>query len=131
MNGLLLVNKPIGISSFDIIRQLRRVTGMRKIGHAGTLDPLASGLVLVLFGTACKQAQTLSKLDKRYAAQVTLGANSSTGDDEGEKAAMSDRMPERAEVEAALGRLTGEITQVPPAYSAIKIQGREAYKRAR
>lgn len=131
MNGLLLVNKPVGLSSFDVIRRLRRSTGVRKIGHAGTLDPLASGLMLVLFGTACKQAGRLTKLDKRYLAQVRLGAISTTGDDEGTKSAVSSRVPERAEVEAALAQLTGEITQTPPAYSAIKIGGREAYKRAR
>jgi tRNA pseudouridine55 synthase len=131
MNGLLLVNKPIGVTSFDVIRRLRRVTGVRKMGHAGTLDPLASGLMLVLFGAACKRAQTLSKLDKRYGAEVRLGVASTTGDGVGEKTAVSGRVPGRAEVEAAVARLTGELTQVPPAYSAIKINGREAYKRAR
>src|SRR5580704_3477538 len=99
MNGLLLVNKPVGPTSFDVIRRLRRVTGVRKIGHAGTLDPLASGLMLVLFGSACKQAQRLTKLDKRYVARVRLGANSTTGDDEGTKTAVSERMPLREEIE--------------------------------
>jgi tRNA pseudouridine55 synthase len=131
MNGLLLVNKPIGVTSFDVIRRLRRVTGVRKMGHAGTLDPLASGLMLVLFGAACKRAQTLSKLDKRYGAEVRLGVASTTGDGEGEKTAVSGRVPGRGVGEAAVARLTGELTQVPPAYSAIKINGREAYKRAR
>jgi len=131
MDGLLLVNKPVGPTSFDVIRRLRRVTGVRKIGHAGTLDPLASGLMLVLFGTACKQAQTLTKLDKRYRAQVTLGATSTTGDAEGELTVVSNRVPQRHEVEEALRQLTGEIEQTPPVYSAIKIDGREAYKRAR
>ncbi|HEX3082158.1 MAG TPA: tRNA pseudouridine(55) synthase TruB [Candidatus Saccharimonadia bacterium] len=130
-NGLLLVNKPVGMSSFDVIRRLRRQTGVRKIGHAGTLDPLASGLMLMLFGTACKQAEKLTKLDKRYEARVILGANSSTGDEEGEKMPVSDRVPELVEIEAALARLTGEITQTPSVYSAIKINGKEAYKRAR
>ncbi len=131
MNGLLLVNKPIGLTSFDVIRVLRRTTGVRKIGHAGTLDPLASGLMLMLFGTACKKAETLTKLDKRYIGQITLGANSTTGDNEGEKTRVSDRIPSEAEVEAALAKLTGEITQTPSIYSAIKINGQEAYKRAR
>jgi len=110
---------------------LRRSTGVRKIGHAGTLDPLASGLMLILFGTACKQAERLTKLDKRYTAQITLGSNSSTGDGEGQMSTVSDRVPTKAEVEAALAHFTGEITQVPSAYSAIKINGKEAYKRAR
>jgi len=131
MNGLLLVNKPIGMTSFDVIRSLRRRTGVRKMGHAGTLDPLASGLMLVLFGTACKQAQMLTKLDKRYEAEIRLGAVSTTADDEGEKTPVSDRVPSAAEVEAAVARLTGPLMQVPPAYSAIKVSGREAYKRVR
>jgi tRNA pseudouridine55 synthase len=107
------------------------LTAVRKIGHAGTLDPLASGLMLMLFGTACKQAANFSKLDKRYSAEICLGANSSTGDAEGELTAVSERMPTLPEVEAAVRQLTGEIRQVPPVYSAIKINGREAYKRAR
>ncbi len=131
LNGLLLVDKPLGISSFDVIRILRRQTGVRKIGHAGTLDPLASGLMLMLFGTACKQAEKLTKFDKRYKAQITLGSNSTTGDGEGEKLAVSERVPTRTEVEAAIALLTGEITQTPSMYSAIKINGKEAYKRAR
>ena len=131
MNGLLLVDKPLGITSFDVIRRLRRQTGVRKIGHAGTLDPLAAGLMLMLFGTACKQAMSLTKLDKRYSAELTLGANSTTGDAEGEKLAVSDRVPTKDEVIAALDRFRGEITQTPSIYSAIKINGQEAYKHAR
>src|SRR5690348_6158197 len=107
MDGLLLVNKPTGMTSFDVIRVLRRKTGVRKIGHAGTLDPQASGLMLMLFGTACKQAQVFSKLDKWYAAEATLGATSSTGDAEGQLSAVSDHVPTREEVEAALPTLTG------------------------
>jgi tRNA pseudouridine55 synthase len=131
MNGLLLVNKPIGITSFDIIRTLRRASGVRKIGHAGTLDPMASGLMLLLFGSACKQAQTLSGLDKRYAAHITLGATSSTGDNEGDKLIVSARKPSDSEVESALAGFRGQIRQTPSMYSAIKINGQEAYKYAR
>lgn len=131
MDGLLLINKPIGMSSFDVIRRLRRQTGVRKIGHAGTLDPLASGLMLMLFGTGCKQAQMLTKLDKRYVAEIKLGANSSTGDNEGEKTLVSERIPTEEEISAVFEQLTGEITQTPPVYSAIKIDGKEAYKHAR
>lgn len=131
LNGLLLVNKPLGITSFDVIRRLRRSTGARKIGHAGTLDPLATGLMLILFGTACKQAMSLTKLDKRYEAQITLGANSTTGDAEGEKTPVSDTVPGAPEIMEALGKLTGDVSQVPPIYSAIKIGGQEAYKHAR
>jgi tRNA pseudouridine55 synthase len=131
MNGLLLVDKPLGITSFDCIRRLRRQTGVRKIGHAGTLDPLATGLMLMLFGTACKQAMTLTKMDKRYAAELTLGANSTTGDAEGEKLPISGRVPTKDEVVAAMEQFRGEITQTPSIYSAIKINGQEAYKHAR
>lgn len=131
LNGLLLVNKPLGITSFDVIRRLRRQTGVKKIGHAGTLDPLATGLMLMLFGTGCKQAMGLTKLDKRYLGEITLGATSTTGDAEGEKTLVSDRIPTRDEIEAILPRFQGEITQTPSIYSAIKINGQEAYKHAR
>jgi tRNA pseudouridine55 synthase len=131
MNGLLLVNKPVGITSFDVIRRLRTVSGVKKIGHAGTLDPLASGLMLLLFGTACREAQQFSKLDKRYVAQATLGADSATGDNEGEKTAVSNYVPTRDELDKVVRDLTGDISQVPSPYSAIKIRGQEAYKRVR
>jgi tRNA pseudouridine55 synthase len=131
LNGLLLVNKPIGITSFDVIRALRRQTGVKKIGHAGTLDPLATGLMLMLFGTTCKQAMSLTKLDKRYLGEVTLGATSTTGDSEGEKTPISDRKPSLTEVTAAILKFRGEIIQTPSIYSAIKVNGQEAYKYAR
>jgi tRNA pseudouridine55 synthase len=131
MNGLLLVNKPAGISSFDCIRKLRRTTGVKKIGHAGTLDPAATGLMLILFGTACKQASTFSKLDKTYTAQIELGKNSTTGDREGELIDVNNRAPEKEEIRRTLELFKGEITQTPSKYSAIKIDGQEAYKRAR
>jgi len=131
MNGLLLVNKPAGISSFDCIRKLRRTTGVKKIGHAGTLDPAATGLMLILFGTACKQASTFSKLDKTYTAQIKLGQNSTTGDREGELIDVNNRVPQEDEIKRTLELFKGEITQTPSKYSAIKIDGQEAYKRAR
>ena len=131
MNGLLLVNKPIGITSFDIIRTLRRVGSEQKIGHAGTLDPLATGLMLLLFGSATKQASNLSGLDKRYKAVITLGATSTTGDNEGDKTAVSDTVPAAERVVEAVNQLQGQLTQTPSVYSAIKINGQEAYKHAR
>lgn len=130
-NGLLLVDKPVGISSFDVIRRLRRITGFRKIGHAGTLDPAASGLMLMLFGPACKQAMALTKMDKVYRAEIHLGFTSSTGDREGQLTPVSTIVPDQSAIEAALQRLTGQIEQTPPVYSAIKIQGQPAYKRVR
>jgi tRNA pseudouridine55 synthase len=129
--GLLLIDKPAGITSFDCIRALRRQTGVRKIGHAGTLDPMATGLMLLLVGSATKQAGRLTKLDKTYAATLTLGATSSTGDAEGDLSPVSDNIPAEAEVDAALSRFRGAITQTPPAHSAIKVAGVRAYKLAR
>ncbi len=130
-NGLLLVDKPVGITSFDIIRCLRRQTGIHKIGHAGTLDPMASGLMLMLVGRATKQAGHFSKLDKTYEAEVTLGATSVTGDREGELTPGSGRRPTWDELEATLQEFTGIITQQPSQYSAIKVGGVRAYKLAR
>lgn len=131
MNGLLVINKPTGITSFDCIRKLRRTTGERKIGHTGTLDPMASGVMVLLFGSATKRAGDYSKLDKTYKAEVTLGATSSTGDAEGELSKVNDLVPTEAEISRALKSFEGQITQTPPVYSAIKIGGQEAYKRAR
>lgn len=131
LSGLLLVNKPAGISSFDIIRKLRRRTDVRKMGHAGTLDPAATGLMLMLVGAATKQAAQLTKLDKTYRAELTLGATSSTGDAEGELTPVSDTQPTLKVVTAALQQFQGDITQIPSAYSAIKVNGVRAYKLAR
>ncbi|HEX7259770.1 MAG TPA: tRNA pseudouridine(55) synthase TruB [Candidatus Saccharimonadia bacterium] len=130
-SGLLLVDKPSGISSFDIIRILRRQTAVRKIGHAGTLDPAATGLMLMLFNKATKQAGQLSGLNKRYEAEITLGATSTTGDREGEIIATDHRRPALSEVAAALHVFTGSVTQTPSVYSAIKVEGVRAYKLAR
>jgi tRNA pseudouridine55 synthase len=130
-SGLLLIDKPAGITSFDIIRTLRRTTGVRKIGHAGTLDPAATGLMLILFGAATKQASKFSDLDKTYVAEMRLGKTSTTGDREGELAAVSDRQPSRDEVETTLKQFVGEIIQTPSKYSAIKVGGVRAYKLAR
>lgn len=130
-SGILLIDKPAGITSFDIIRRLRAQTGLRKFGHAGTLDPAATGLMVILVGAATKQAATLTGLNKTYLATVTLGSNSSTGDIEGILTPVSNHRPSDSEIEAILSRFVGEITQVPSAYSAIKINGQEAYKRIR
>jgi tRNA pseudouridine55 synthase len=133
MNGILLINKPVGITSFDCIRQLRRTTGVKKMGHAGTLDPAASGLMILLLGSATKRASEFSKQDKTYVAEITLGATSTTGDREGEimPSTSSGNNYSLSEVEAALDSFVGEITQTPSIYSAIKVAGKEAYKYAR
>lgn len=143
-DGILLVDKPAGWTSFDVVAKIRaqiraeyRARGEKptkrqlKVGHAGTLDPFATGLLVILLGDATKKAGEFLKLDKVYEATFRLGQTSTTGDPEGEMTDVSDKVPTREEVEAALQQFIGEITQTPPAYSAIKINGQRAYKLAR
>lgn len=137
MEEIIFVDKPSGMSSFGAVARVRRVLSQReghkvKVGHTGTLDPFATGLLILLAGKATKQAPTLTKLDKVYEATIRLGATSTTGDPEGEitlSNAQSDIS--RAQVEQVLARFVGEIEQTPPAFSAIKINGQRAYKLAR
>jgi tRNA pseudouridine55 synthase len=126
--GLVLVDKPAGPSSFAIVRELRNRTGARA-GHAGTLDPFATGLLLVLLGRATKLAGRFVGLDKRYVTDVDLSATSSTGDPEGELEPREPPAPE--ELEAALAPLRGEVELPVPAYSAVKVGGERAYRLAR
>jgi tRNA pseudouridine55 synthase len=129
---LLLIDKPSGMSSFDVIRVLRRKTGVRKFGHAGTLDPLATGLMLIGVEKGTKALTLLTKLDKEYVAEVRFGEKRSTGDLEGEVIETAEAHGLTHDmIEAALTTLVG--TQVYPvsAYSAIKKDGVPFYKRAR
>ncbi|MBL8160115.1 tRNA pseudouridine(55) synthase TruB [Candidatus Saccharibacteria bacterium] len=147
-DGILLVDKPAGMTSFGVVARVRRQlgdhlaattaagqgTGKRpkvKVGHTGTLDPFATGLMILVVGKECRNAGTFSKLDKVYEATFRLGQTSSTGDPEGEITTVSDAEPTLEAVQLALGRFNGEIQQTPPAYSAIKINGQRAYKLAR
>jgi tRNA pseudouridine55 synthase len=127
--GIVLVDKPGGPSSFAIVSDLRRRTGART-GHAGTLDPFATGLLLLLSGSATKVASCFVGLDKRYVTDVDLTARTSTGDPEGD---VSERLepPTRAELERRLAGLRGDIELPIPAASAVKIGGERAYKLAR
>ena len=136
MDGIILVDKPKGISSFAVVAQIRRLiseTGGQKvkIGHTGTLDPMASGLLIMVVGNYTKRAGEFSKLDKTYQAELTLGAASTTGDSEGIITPKSGVKPPKSEVLAALQSFQGQIQQTPPAYSAIKVGGKRAYKLAR
>lgn len=136
MNGILLIDKPISWTSFDVVAKVRGIlkasSGKKvKVGHAGTLDPLATGLLIILVGDACKQADRLLKLDKRYEGEITLGANSSTDDAEGDLSKVSKAEPNEDEVRTVLGKFVGDISQIPPAFSAIKVNGERAYKSAR
>jgi tRNA pseudouridine55 synthase len=127
--GVALVDKPQGPSSFAVVAQIRRVTGART-GHAGTLDPLATGLLLVLSGRATKLASCLVGLDKRYVTEIDLTGRTSTGDPEGEVVERH-APPAEAELNERLERLRGEIELLIPAASAVKIGGERAYKLAR
>lgn len=130
--GLYLVNKPRGRSSFSAVAQIRRLSGVKKVGHAGTLDPEAEGLLIIMVGKDyTKQAEKYSKLDKTYEFEIKLGEFSSTDDEEGSKTKVSTRQPTKAEILKLLQKLTGEIDQTPPIFSAIKIDGQRAYKLAR
>lgn len=140
MQGILLIDKPSGWTSFDVVNKVRRmvaaVEGKKpkncKVGHTGTLDPLATGLLVLLVGKEyTRRAQELTKLDKTYDVTMKLGETSSTGDDEGEKTAVSGTIPTPEELQAALAQFTGHIMQIPPAFSAIKIDGKRAYDLAR
>jgi tRNA pseudouridine55 synthase len=125
MNGVLLIDKPAGITSHDVVAAVRRALGGVKTGHAGTLDPFATGLLLVLVGRATRIQQQLMGLPKRYETLARLGAVSSTGDPEGE-ITHTGRLPRDPPPLPA-----GEIRQRPPMHSAVKIKGERAYKRAR
>ena len=130
--GVLPIDKPSGWTSFDIVAVARRVIGAKRVGHGGTLDPLATGLLPLLVGAATKFADTLHTAPKVYAAVVTFGHETATDDREGAATRTADVPPVgRAEIDRALAAFRGEIAQVPPAYAAVKVDGRRAYTRAR
>ena len=128
--GFLNVYKPEGITSHDVVAKLRRVTKIKQIGHTGTLDPFASGVLPVCIGKATRLIEFLND-DKEYIATVQFGKNTDTYDREGEITARFDKKVTRGEVETALCGFTGEISQMPPIYSAIKVNGKKLYDYAR
>ena len=135
-DGILLIDKPAGMTSFGVVARVRRVLGKAagkkvKVGHTGTLDPFATGLMILVYGKATKDAMTYTKLDKVYEATFVLGQVSSTGDPEGDITNVSTDVPVTEVLTAALEQLQGEIQQRPPIFSAIKINGQRAYKLAR
>lgn len=129
--GLLLVDKPIGPTSHKVVSIVRNGTQIRKVGHAGTLDPRASGLLVLCLGPATRLSEFLSTSDKQYQARIRFGEATQTYDAEGDFTLESGRMPAESEIDAALEGFRGEIEQVPPPYSAIKVEGRKAYELAR
>lgn len=136
MDKVILVDKPKEWTSFDVVGKirssLRQATGQKvKVGHAGTLDPLATGLLIVLVGKATKSQDSFMKQDKIYDVVLKLGQTSTTADEEGQKTDVSDHQPTLEEVKDAAESFVGTISQIPPAYSAIKIDGQRAYKLAR
>lgn len=133
---IILVDKPAGISSFGVVavvrRYLTRLLGRRvKVGHCGTLDPFATGLLILVSGRNTRRAGEFSGLDKVYQATIRLGARSTTGDPEGEITESHSRPPSLEHIREVLSQFTGQIQQVPPSYSAIKVNGRRAYQLAR
>jgi len=131
-SGILFVDKPAGITSHDVVSRVRRALGTRKVGHAGTLDPMATGLLIVGVDSSTRLLTYLVGLGKQYTATIRLGQSSTTDDAEGELAEPMDATGvTRAQLDAAVASLTGEISQVPSTYSAIKVDGRRSYERAR
>ncbi|MDT4896646.1 MAG: tRNA pseudouridine55 synthase [Acidobacteriota bacterium] len=140
MDGLLIIDKPAGLTSHDVVARVRRILHERRVGHTGTLDPFATGVLVVLVGRATRLAQFLSGAAKEYEAVIRFGYATDTGDLTGARLAALDAQNEdgariqtwsEREIEAALSSLRGEIEQVPPMYSAKKLQGRKLYELAR
>lgn len=131
MNGILNLDKPQGWTSHDAVARVRKLTGVRRVGHAGTLDPLATGVLLVCLGKATRIAEYLMAGRKRYRAVMHLGVSTDSHDADGQVTATSPVTFGRAEVEAALEHFRGAIQQVPPMVSALKRQGQPLYKLAR
>ena len=130
-SGLIVVNKPEGITSHVAVAKIRRLFGVEKAGHTGTLDPAASGVLPVLIGRAVKAAEFLPQSDKRYRATLTLGVTTDTEDATGTVLSRCDDVPDEQTVLSALDRFRGEIRQTPPMYSALKVGGRKLLDLAR
>jgi tRNA pseudouridine(55) synthase len=131
INGWLIIDKPSGITSTTVVNRVRRLLDARKVGHGGTLDPLATGVLPLALGEATKTVSFVMEGEKTYRFTARWGAATSTDDAEGEVVETSDVRPERAAIEAVLPRFVGWIDQVPPAFSAIKVDGQRAYDLAR
>ncbi|WP_153100619.1 tRNA pseudouridine(55) synthase TruB [Paraburkholderia hayleyella] len=131
LDGVLLLDKPVGLSSNDALMHAKRLYRVKKAGHTGTLDPLASGLLPLCFGEATKFSQDLLEADKTYEATMRLGVRTTTGDAEGDALETRPITCDRAALEQALAGFRGEITQVPPMYSALKRDGKPLYEYAR
>jgi tRNA pseudouridine55 synthase len=131
VNGWIVLDKPVGMTSTHAVSAVRRLLNAKKAGHAGTLDPLASGILPLAFGEATKTVPYVVDGEKAYSFTVTWGVETDTDDSEGRAVATAEQRPSPAEIEAMLPRFTGVIAQVPPRYSAVKIDGERAYDLAR
>lgn len=131
ISGWMIVDKPAGVTSTAVVNKVRWALQAKKAGHAGTLDPAATGVLAVALGEATKTVPYITDAMKCYRFQVRLGAATNTDDAEGEVIARSDTRPSDAEIEAALGAFVGDIQQVPPQFSAVKVDGERAYALAR
>ncbi len=131
LSGLLVITKPLGLTSATVVRIVRRRAGDVKTGHAGTLDPLATGVLILCVGKATKAVERVMAMDKRYRAVVDLSARSNTDDGEGEITPVMCDAPPREAVECALRSFTGRVVQSPPIYSALKVGGICSYRLAR
>ncbi|MFN7037056.1 MAG: tRNA pseudouridine(55) synthase TruB [Bellilinea sp.] len=131
ISGVLVVDKPVGYTSHDIVQIIRRGTAIRRAGHTGTLDPRASGVLVVLLGPAVRLSEYVSASDKRYQAVIRLGTTTDTYDSDGQVLTNHPVNITEEQFVAALQSFIGEIEQVPPPYSAVKVKGRKAYEMAR
>lgn len=131
ISGVLVVDKPVGLTSHDVVQIIRNGTNIRRAGHTGTLDPRASGVLVVLLGPAVRLSEYVSASDKRYQAVLRLGTRTDTYDAEGTILQLSPVEITEEQFKASLAKFVGEIEQVPPPYSAIKVQGRRSYELAR
>ena len=131
LSGLIIVDKPAGLTSHDVVARVRRIAGTRKVGHAGTLDPMATGVLVVGIEKATKLLGYLTLTEKEYQATIRLGQSTTTDDAEGEPLESAPRPIAEDELAATVAELTGEIQQVPPKVSAIKVNGQRAYKLTR
>ncbi len=131
MDGIVVIDKPAGLTSHDVVSKVKRILGARKAGHTGTLDPMATGVLPVCLNEATKLAQFLSMENKTYRATMLLGVRTNTQDIEGEITQKSDVVISEKDVRRALAVMVGKIRQVPPAYSALKHKGKPLYKYAR
>ena len=129
--GWILIDKPVGISSFDVVRRIRKKIGVKKVGHAGTLDPMASGLMIIAAGRVTRLLEYVLQKDKQYIFTIKWGESTDTLDAEGNVVSVSSKTPSEAEVEQALPSFFGRQDQVPPQFSAISVGGKRAYSLAR